>query len=83
MLIHRIAAQLHTAEGLQVIEEALMDGQDATLAVSLSARTLVLASQFARHPRPCVYVVSGHSTGRGRNLLFPLAGGWSLCMYLY
>ena len=59
MLIHRIAAQLHTAEGQQVIDEALMDGQDATLAVSLSARTLVLASQFARHPRPCVYVVSG------------------------
>ena len=59
MLIHRIAAQLHTAEGLQVIEQALTDGQDATLAVSLSARTLVLAAQFARHPRPCVYVVSG------------------------
>ncbi len=59
MLIHRIAAQLYTAEGPQVIEQALDEGQDATLAVSLSARTLMLAAQFVRRPRPCVYVVSG------------------------
>ena len=59
MLIHRIAAQLYTAEGPQVIERALDEGKDATLAVSLSARTLMLAAQFARRPRPCVYVVSG------------------------
>ena len=59
MLIHRIAAQLYTAEAPQVIEQALDDGLDATLAVSLSGRTLMLAAQFARRPRPCVYVVSG------------------------
>ena len=59
MLIHRIAAQLFSAEGPRVIEEALEAGQDATLAVSQSARTLMLAAQFARHPRPCVYIVSG------------------------
>ncbi|OUP10904.1 transcription-repair coupling factor [Collinsella sp. An2] len=59
MLIHRIAAQLYTAEGLRVIEGALDDGKDATLAVSQSGRTLILAAQFARHPRPTVYIVSG------------------------
>ena len=59
MLIHRIAAQLYTAEGPQTVETALAEGQDATLAVSQSARTLIVASQFARQPRPTVYVVSG------------------------
>ena len=59
MLIHRIAAQLYTAEGPQVIEQALDAGEDATLAVSQSARSLMLAAQFARRPRPVVYVVSG------------------------
>ncbi len=59
MLIHRIAAQLYTAEGPQVVEAALDAGEDVTLAVSQSARTLMLAAQFARRPRPCVYVVSG------------------------
>ena len=59
MLIHRIAAQLYTAEALQTIEAALAEGQDATLAVSQSGRTLMLAAQFARAPRPVVYVVSG------------------------
>ncbi len=59
MLIHRIAAQLFTAEGPRIVEEALDAGQDATLAVSQSGRTLLLAAQFARRPRPTVYVVSG------------------------
>ena len=59
MLIHRIAAQLYTAEGPQAVEAALAAGEDATLAVSQSARTLMVAAQFARRPRPTVYVVSG------------------------
>ena len=59
MLIHRIAAQLYTDEALQAIEAALDAGQDATLAVSQSGRTLMLAAQFARRPRPTVYIVSG------------------------
>ena len=59
MLIHRIAAQLFTAEALKTIEQALAEGQDATLAVSQSGRTLMLAAQFARTPRPMVYIVSG------------------------
>ena len=59
MLIHRIAAQLFQAEGPRTIEQALDEGKDATLAVSQSGRTLLLAAQFARRPRPVVYVVSG------------------------
>ena len=59
MLIHRIAAQLYTAEALQDIEAALAAGEDATLAISQSGRTLAVAAQFARTPRPTVYIVSG------------------------
>ena len=59
MLIHRIAAQLYTDDALQTIEAALDGGQDATLAVSQSGRSLMLAAQFARRPRPTVYIVSG------------------------
>ena len=59
MLIHRIAAQLYTAEALQTVEAGLDAGEDVTLAVSQSGRTLMAAAQFARRPRPTVYVVSG------------------------
>ena len=59
MLIHRIAAQLYTDDALKTIEAALDEGQDATLAVSQSGRTLMAAAQFARRPRPTVYIVSG------------------------
>ncbi len=59
MLIDRIAAQLYTAEAPQAIEAALDAGKDATLAVSQSGRVLMLAAQFARRPRPVVYIVSG------------------------
>ena len=59
MLIHRIAAQLMTAEGPRIAEEALDAGKDVSFAISQSGRTLVLAAQFARRPRPTVYVVSG------------------------
>ena len=59
MLIHRIAAQLHTSDAFQTVESALAAGEDATLAVSQSGRTLMLAAQFARAPRPTVYIVSG------------------------
>ena len=34
MLIHRIAAQLYTAEALQTVEAGLDAGEDVTLAVS-------------------------------------------------
>ena len=54
MLIHRIAAQLYTAEALQDIEAALATGEDATLAISQSGRTLAVAAQLVLTPRPTV-----------------------------
>ena len=62
VLIHRIAAQLYTAEAPQAIEAALGRGEDATLAISQSGRTLMVAAQFARRPRPTVYIVSGEDS---------------------
>ena len=62
MLIHRIAAQLYTDESMHTIESVLAAGDDATLAVSQSGRTLMVAAQFARNPRPTVYIVSGEET---------------------
>ena len=59
MLIHRIAAQLYTAQGPAQVLDALDEGQDATLAISQSAHTLMVAAQFSRRPRPVIYVVSG------------------------
>ena len=56
MLIHRIAAQLYTAEALQTVETGLDAGADVPLAVSQSGRTLMAAAQFARRPRPTVYM---------------------------
>ncbi len=59
MLIHRIAAQLKRAEGFATVADALARGDDATLAVAQSGRTLMAAAQFALDPRPTVYIVSG------------------------
>ena len=47
MLIHRIAAQLYTAEALQTVEAGLDAGEDVTLAVSQSGRTLMAAAPSA------------------------------------
>ncbi len=59
MLIHRIAGRLYKTDALRTLEAALARGEDVTLAVAQSARTLMAAAQFARDPRPTVYIVSG------------------------
>lgn len=59
MFIHRLAAQLARAEEYQVIEKLLLNKKDASLGVAQSVRPFVIASVFARHPRPMVIVVSG------------------------
>ena len=75
MLIHRIAAQLYTDSSLQAIEDVLAGGEDATLAVPQSARALIVAAQFARHPRPTVYIVSGEDAAdRAANALAGYVG---------
>lgn len=77
MLIHRIAAQLYTAEALQDIEAALAAGEDATLAISQSGRTLAVAAQFARTPRPTVYIVSGEEAADRRPVRSRRMWAWS------
>ena len=52
MLIHRIAAQLYTAEALQTVEAGLDSGEDVTLAVSQSGRTLMAAADV--YKRQCL-----------------------------
>ncbi len=59
MLIHRIAAQLATAAEFRDIERSLNLGQDATLGIAQSARSLAVAALYARNPRPTVVVVAG------------------------
>ena len=59
VLIHRLAAQIATSAEYRDIERSLNLGDDATLGIGQSARPLVIASVFARRPRPTVVVVAG------------------------
>ena len=59
MFIDRVVRQLLTAPELVELLHELHEGNDATLAVGQSARTLVMASLFAYDPRPTLLVVSG------------------------
>lgn len=59
MLINRVSRQLLSAPELEPLLRELNAGHDATLAVAQSARPLVVASLWARDPRPCLLVVSG------------------------
>jgi len=59
MFIDRVARQLFASHDLAPLASALDAGQDANLAVSQSARPLLVAATWARDPRPCLLVVSG------------------------
>ena len=59
VLIHRLAAQIATSAEFRTIERSLGLGDDATLGVGQSARPLIVASVFARNPRPTLVVVAG------------------------
>ncbi len=59
MIIDRIAKQLLADANLSPLVKALAAHQDATLSVGQSGRALMLASLWAKDPRPCLYVVSG------------------------
>ena len=52
MLIHRIAAQLYTAEAFADRRGRTHAGEDVTLAVFAVGRTLMAAAQFARRSAP-------------------------------
>ena len=59
MFIHRVAQALFSDPDLLPVLHDLDAGEDVTLAVSQSARPLMLAALWARNPRPCLFVVSG------------------------
>lgn len=59
MLIHRIAAQIAKSAEYRAVERTLSLGDDATLAIGQSARSLLASSIYARDPRPTLVVVAG------------------------
>lgn len=59
MLIDQLGRRLCASEPMEKILAKLAELEDATLAVPQSARPFVLASLFARMPRPTIAVVSG------------------------
>lgn len=59
MFIHRVAQALFSDPDLLPVLHDLNAGEDVTLAVSQSARPLMLAALWARNPRPCLFVASG------------------------
>ncbi len=60
MLIDKLQRKLMRASALEPFVSKLDAGSDASLAVMGSARPLVIASIFARNPRPMLVVVSGN-----------------------
>ena len=82
MLINRVSRQLLSAPELLPALSELRAGNDATLAVSQSARPLVLASVWAADPRPCLFVVSGEEAAdRAAKALSAWLGGDVVCRY--
>lgn len=59
MLISQIYRQLEKSRTLQPLLVKLDAGEDAGLEIPQSARPLIVASLFARRPRPMVVIVSG------------------------
>lgn len=82
MLINRVSRQLLAAPELEPAVRGLRAGSDVTLAVSQSARPLVLASVWAANPRPCLFVVSGEeAAGRAAKALQAWLGMDVVCRY--
>ena len=82
MLINRVSRQLLAAPELAPVLRELNAGKDATLAVSQSARPLVLASVWAANPRPCLFVVSGEEAAdRAAKALQAWLGMDVVCRY--
>ncbi len=59
MLIDDLARILFQAKPFGQFSARLQDGEDATVAVPLSARPLIIAALFARDPRSTIVLLSG------------------------
>ena len=64
MLIDQLASRLYSAAPMHKISALLEAGESATLAVPQSARPLVVAATYVRHPRSMLVVVSGEATAQ-------------------
>lgn len=62
MIIRAISNHLLQARDISDVWHKLLDGKDATLSISQSARTLIVASVWAEIPRACLYVTAGEET---------------------
>ncbi len=82
MLVNRVSRQLLRASELAPALSELRAGNDATLAVSQSARPLTLACIWAADPRPCLFVVSGEEAAeRAAKALTAWLGADVVCRY--
>lgn len=62
MLIDSVSTQLLSAPELSESMRLMRDGKDVPLSVPQSARPLMVASLWARDPRPCLVVVAGEES---------------------
>ena len=69
MFINRVSRRLLAAPEMAPLLRELSAGNDATLAVTQSARPLVLAALWAKDPRPCLLVVSAQTCDVEEKLL--------------
>ncbi|MDR3316309.1 MAG: transcription-repair coupling factor [Coriobacteriales bacterium] len=58
-LAQQLAVRLFSTGALSRVADKLSGGEDAVVAVPLSARPLLVAAAFARDPRPTLVVISG------------------------
>lgn len=82
MVISTLAQQLCTCIEIKQAFEALARGEDCTLEISQSARTLILAALWALQPRPYLYVVAGdEACERAASMLAGWLGAECVCTY--
>lgn len=82
MFIHRVASHLFAAPQLQDLWAQYQQNNDVQLSVVQTARPLVIASLWAKRPRPCLVVVSGNEAAeRMQRALASWLGADSVLLY--
>ena len=82
MLIDRLQHLLFSAETIRPVLRKLEAGEDAALGIVASVRPFVVASLYARDPRPIFVVVSGNDAAeRFANTVAAFIGRKNVCVY--
>ena len=82
MLIDRLQHLLFSAETIRPVLRKLEEGEDAALGIVASVRPFVVASLYARDPRPIFVVVSGNDAAeRFANTVAAFIGRKNVCVY--